>query len=231
MKRYLYETHLHTSPVSKCARSTVKEMLEFYKELGYDGIFITNHFLDGNLNYDKSAPYEEQIEFYFSDYEQAVLLSKEIGIKVFLGVESSYKGTDFLIYGLDKTWFLNHPEIITLKKSESLSIMAEHGALIIQAHPYREARHIDHIRLFPRHVHGVEIYNGNCCSTLENAMAKYYANQYNLIEFAGTDIHAVSKTKILYGMQSKTPISCELDFINNVKSGELTPFCSSDLIE
>jgi methylenetetrahydrofolate dehydrogenase (NADP+)/methenyltetrahydrofolate cyclohydrolase len=44
---YRYETHMHTLPVSRCARYNVRENLEFYKSLGYDGIFITNHFLDG----------------------------------------------------------------------------------------------------------------------------------------------------------------------------------------
>ena len=38
-----YETHLHTSPVSKCAKASVRESLEFYKKAGYAGVFITNH--------------------------------------------------------------------------------------------------------------------------------------------------------------------------------------------
>ena len=113
---FLYETHLHTSPVSKCARVGVEETLKFYKDIGYDGVFITNHFLDGNLNFDKTRPYNEQIEFYFSDYEEGVKLGKQLGIKVFCGVELSYRGTDFLIYGLDKQWYLAHPEIMEMKK-------------------------------------------------------------------------------------------------------------------
>ena len=92
---YKYETHLHTAPVSRCAKASVRENLEYYKGLGYDGVFITNHFLDGNINFDKTKPYEEKIEFYFSDYEEAVAIGKELGIKVFLGVELSEYGTDF----------------------------------------------------------------------------------------------------------------------------------------
>ena len=65
---YKYETHVHTAPASKCAIATVRETLEFYKSIGYDGIFITNHFLDGNINIDKNEPYEKMINFYFSDY-------------------------------------------------------------------------------------------------------------------------------------------------------------------
>lgn len=33
---YRYETHLHTYPVSKCARVGVRENLEFYKKMEYD---------------------------------------------------------------------------------------------------------------------------------------------------------------------------------------------------
>ncbi|MBE7065749.1 MAG: hypothetical protein E7384_08070 [Ruminococcaceae bacterium] len=73
---YKYETHLHTFPVSRCANADVKECLEFYKKLGYDGVFITNHFLDGNIDIEYDRPYEEKIEFYFSDYEKALKLSK-----------------------------------------------------------------------------------------------------------------------------------------------------------
>ena len=68
---YRYETHCHTSPVSRCARATVADTVQCYKDLGYDGVFITNHFIDGNIAIDSSAPYKEKIEFYCSDYEKA----------------------------------------------------------------------------------------------------------------------------------------------------------------
>ena len=74
---YKYETHLHTMPVSKCAGATVEENLKFYKSLGYDGVFVTNHFIDGNINIDRSLPYAHRIEFFFSDYEQALEIGKK----------------------------------------------------------------------------------------------------------------------------------------------------------
>lgn len=120
---YKYETHLHTYPVSKCAKAEVLECVEFYKEMGYDGIFITNHFLDGNVNTSSALPYKERIEFYFSDYEKALKLAEEIGIKVFFGLETSYKGTDFLVYGLDKEWFLKNSKIMDMKKKNSFCIL------------------------------------------------------------------------------------------------------------
>ncbi len=225
MKTYLYETHMHTAPVSKCAKATVKESLLFYKSLGYAGVFITNHFLDGNISCDKSLPYEEQVEFYFSDYEEGVRIGREIGLSVFLGVECSYGGTDFLVYGLEKAWFLAHPENLTLRTSERLKQMAEAGALIIQAHPFREAGYIECIRLFPRHVHGVEIYNAaQHDRAFRDSMAEIYAKHYELIPFAGSDNHLADAQKLLGGMASAVPIANELDFVARVKKEELMPF-------
>lgn len=220
---YLYETHLHTFPVSKCAKAGVRENLEFYKSAGFAGVFITNHFIDGNINMDKKQPYEALIEFYFSDYEEALKIGREIGLPVFSGVESSYKGTDFLIYGLDKAWFLTHPEIMDMKKSEQLKFFMESGALVIQAHPYREASYIDHIRLFPRHVHGVEVCN-SCRSDFENGLAEAYAKAYELIPFAGTDNHRAGNRTTFSGMQTQTPIKDEQDFIARVLNGQAVPF-------
>ena len=220
---YRYETHMHTLPVSRCARYSVRENLEFYRSLGYDGIFITNHFLDGNINIDKSLPYEEKVEFYFSDYYEALKLSQEIGIKVFLGVEISYRGTDFLIYGLDKEWFLAHPEIMDMKKSEELPFLASHGALVIQAHPYRQDRHIDHIRLFPHCIEGVETVNA-CRTELENRMADIYADAYGFVKTAGADNHIGSRITHLAGMESDTPLTDEADFIRRIRNGEMEIF-------
>ena len=214
---------MHTLPVSRGARYGVRENLEFYRSLGYDGIFITNHFLDGNINIDRSLPYEEKVEFYFSDYYEALKLSEEIGIKVFLGVEISYRGTDFLIYGLNKEWFLAHPEIMDMKKSEELPFLASHGALVIQAHPYRQDRHIDHIRLFPHCIEGVETVNA-CRTELENRMADIYADAYGFVKTAGTDNHIGSRITHLAGMESDTPLTDEADFIRRIRNQEMKIF-------
>ena len=220
---YKYETHLHTWPVSACAHKTVRETLEFYKRAGYDGVFITNHFLDGNINIRYSMPYKESVEFYFSDYEEALSLSEEIGIKVFLGVELSYKGTDFLIYGLDKKWYLEHPEIMDMKKSEELKFLRDNGALVIHAHPFREAGYIDHIRLFPDSVEGVEVINA-CRTDSENEMARIYATQYGFLMTAGSDNHFGEELPKLAGLQSETEIKNEAEFIELLRANKLHIF-------
>lgn len=220
---FRYETHLHTRPVSLCAQKSVRENIEFYKSAGYDGVFITNHFLDGNLNYDKSAPYEEKINFYFADYEEGVRIGREAGLKVFFGAELSYCGTDFLVYGLDKAWFLAHPEIMEMKKTDELPFMMHRDAFVVQAHPFREASYIDHIRLFPRSVQAVEVRNA-CRTEFENHMAEIYADAYELLKTAGSDNHLAGEQPLLCGMECETPLENEQDFIKRMKNGEMRIF-------
>lgn len=231
---FKYETHCHTSPVSKCAKASAEDTVRFYKSIGYDGIFITNHFLDGNINPDaRNLQYRDQIEYYFSDYEEAYAIGEMIGLKVFPGVELSYKGTDFLIYGLDKEWYKANPDILEMKKTEELQFMMEQGAFVVQAHPYREAHYIDHIRLFPRNVHAVEIINSNQ-ATDANDMAALYAKQYGLMITCGSDNHWAGGvfhhlqnkglSPAIAGMRSETPIQAVQDYVNMVKSAQMRPF-------
>ncbi len=221
---FKYEMHLHTYPVSKCAKADVRGSLEFYKSLGYEGVFITNHFLDGNINISPLKSYEERLAFYFSDYDEGVRIGEEIGLRVFLGVELSYRGTDFLVYGLKKEWYFEHPEIMQMKKSEELKFIMESGGYVVQAHPYREATYIDHIRLFPRLVNAVEVVNASR-PDFENEMAKHYAASYGLSTLAGSDNHVGALAKRLAGIITDTAIESEQDFISRMKSGNISLFC------
>ena len=220
---YRYETHCHTAPVSKCGQATVRETLEFYKKIGYDGVFITNHFLDGNIGINWNTPVKEKLDFYFSDYEEGVKLSDEVGIKVFLGIEMSYGGTDFLVYGLTKEWWYDHVEILNERKSRQLPYLMSEGALVVQAHPFREAGYIDHIRLFPRGVEGVEVLNADR-TDFENKMANLYAEEYGHLKTAGSDNHWGENAKRLAGLECAEPVENEADFIKKLREGKMNIF-------
>ena len=220
---YRYETHCHTKPVSRCGQATVRETLEFYKAQGYDGVFITNHFLDGNIGIDWDKPVKEKLDFYFSDYEEGVRIADEIGIKVFLGVEMSYGGTDFLVFGLDKEWWYDHIDILEVRKSRQLPYFMEEGALVVQAHPFREAGYIDHIRLFPRGVEGVEVLNADR-TDFENRMANIYAEEYGHLKTAGSDNHRAGGAKRLAGLECEEAIEDVADFIKKLREGKMKIF-------
>ena len=219
---YRYETHLHTFPASACGRASAAESVAFYKELGYAGIFITNHFLDANVGCDRTLPYEEKLDFYFADYYEAKKLETE-DFSVFLGVENNYLGAHFLIYGLMPEWYYAHPECITMRKNELLPMLKAEGALVIQAHPFREDAWIPHFSLFPRGVHGVEIVNASRPDH-ENEMARPYAEHYGLLHFAGSDNHTAAAQARLGGMEGDTRIKDEADFVRLVLEGKMHPF-------
>ena len=224
---YRYETHLHTAPASACARCSVKDNVDFYARAGYAGIFVTNHFVDGNIGAPRDLPYADKIDFYERDYTDAVECGREVGLSVFFGVELSYGGTDFLVYGLDAAWYRAHPEIMEMKKSDELRYLREAGGLSIQAHPYREAAYIDHIRLFPRCVEGVEVINA-CRTDLENRMAEAYAEAYGLFRFAGTDNHRGAEQPKLAGVGFDVPIEDVGDFVRRLREGGYTLFCEDN---
>ena len=220
--KYRYETHLHTSPASRCAKASVAETIAFYKSIGYAGVFITNHFLDANVGCDRTLPYEEKLDFYFNDYYEAKKLEDE-SFSVFLGVENNYLGSHCLIYGLAPAWYYAHPECITMKKHELLPMLQAEGALVIQAHPFHEDTWVPHFSLFPRVVHGVEIVNTSR-PDFENEMARLYAEHYSLLPFAGSDNHTAGKHARLGGMEGDTRIADEADFVRRVLGGEMQPF-------
>ncbi len=220
---YKYEMHCHTSPVSACASADVKNTVEFYKNAGYDGIFITNHFLGGNISKMASDNYQDKINFYYSDFEDAAALGEKIGLKVFDGVEMSYAGTDFLVYGINKEWYLKNPQIMDMKMRDRLNFLRENGAVVIHAHPFREAGYINHIRLFPRSIDGVEVINANRIP-FENEMARLYAENYGFKVLAGTDNHIGSRQQKFAGIETEEPINSVEDFIQLFKNGEISLF-------
>lgn len=221
---YLYELHCHTSPVSGCSQQTVEETLRLYKSHGYDGVFITNHFLDGNINREaRSLPYNEQIEYYFSDYEKAKELGKQLGIKVFCGIESSHNGMDALVYGLDKEWYLTHPEIMYMERSAQLQFFRDSGGFVVQAHPFRSAWYIDHVALYLQQIDAVETLNRRNTDE-ENRLADIVATSYGLIKVYGSDNHGGIKKDELAGVKFSHPINGEREFIEAVKRGEHTNF-------
>ena len=222
--KYYYETHLHTAPVSGCARWSATEAVHYYKDAGYAGIFITNHFLDNDMTEIRMLPYETQIQLYFKDYEEGLAAGREVGLPVFCGIEITYKGSDFLVYGLDKAWYLAHPEIDGMPIKDFLALARENGALVVHAHPFREGGAIDHIRLYPRSVDAVEIHNANR-PEFEHTQAIWYAKNYGKILFAGSDFHGKEPHGLRYGVCTETEVTDEQDFVKKVLAGETDVFC------
>lgn len=215
---YLYETHLHTALTSACSRFQPQEIVEKYTRLSYAGVFVTDHFLNGNTTVPASLPWKERISRFCEGYRAVRERARGTGLDVFFGWEYSYLGTDFLVYGLGEDWLAAHPEIMDMRVSEFLPFVRREGGLVVQAHPYREADYIDHIRLYPSLVDGLETVNANR-SERTNRLARILAEEYGLCKTAGSDIHNAAQSA-LAGMKFGNKLVSEQDFAERVKRGE-----------
>lgn len=194
---YLYETHMHTSESSACAQNTGAEMARAYKEAGYTGIIVTDHFFYGNTAVNRRQSWHEWVEQFCIGYEHARAEGDKIGLQVFFGWEAGYHGTEFLIYGLDKEWLFAHPEIKEATVEEQFALVHAGGGIVSHAHPFREEDYIPEIRLFPEYVDAVEGVNAMHSSIashahknpLFNTRALAYGEEHGLPYTAGSDQH------------------------------------------
>ena len=68
---FKYETHLHTSETSRCGKSSGAEHVRQFAEHGYAGIFVTDHFFNGNTTVPAELPWEERVALFLRGYEAA----------------------------------------------------------------------------------------------------------------------------------------------------------------
>ncbi|MGN0377593.1 MAG: PHP-associated domain-containing protein [Suilimivivens sp.] len=223
---YLYETHLHTSESSACAQNTGREMAEACKKAGYTGIIVTDHNWYGNTCIDRSLSWERWVDEFCRGYEHAKSWGDENDLQVFFGYESCYRGTEFLIYGVDRQWLCDHPEIKDASIEEQYELIHEAKGMVIQAHPFRKEDYIPEIRLFPQWVDGAEGINAtHSChlSTKHNdpkwdEQATAYSLQYGLPMTAGSDVHST----LIFGggVAFQRKLTSIADFCNAILSGE-----------
>lgn len=222
---YKYETHLHTKEGSACASAPAAEMAKAHKELGYDGVFITDHFFNANTAVPRDLPWEERVNRYFLGYEHAKEVGDEIGLKVWFGCEFTVNYADFLIYGMTKDFMLNNEELLMHTDERKLfrTLRSEYDCFIVHAHPFRSEDYIHHISLYPYDIDAVEVINGSHNpSTLYNERAKLYADSYALLKTGGSDSHHLDK---LFGggIDVPEPINTPADYLRLLREGKVIP--------
>jgi len=185
---YLYETHLHTKESSACGVSWGREYIEKYLDLGYAGIIVTDHFYRGNSAVNRNLSWEKWVNNFCRGYEKAREEGERRGLDVFFGWEETFDGDDYLIYGLDKEWLLEHPELRYWTRLEQFRDVRRNGGCVVQAHPFRQYYYIRNILLSTGCVDAVEAANGGN-EPVFDALAWTYAKKLGLPATAGSDIH------------------------------------------
>lgn len=215
--KYLYETHMHTAEASLCSDTPGRDFIARYQDFGYDGIIITDHFYRGNCAIDRRLPWPEFVNRFCLGYEHAREEGDRRGFPVFFGWEENFHGDEYLIYGLDKQFMLEHPEMPTWTQAEQYRIVREAGGCVVQAHPFRARAYIGTIHLWPRccdAVEGVNISNEDVWNTL----ALRYAASLDLPVTAGSDNHHADRMTAdnLCGVLFDTPLASSADYAQRI---------------
>jgi len=191
MEGFKYDTHIHTSESSACAYDSGADMVRAYKEAGYQGFIVTDHFFNGNTTVPMHLPWHQRVDLFCRGYDSAKAEGDKCGFQVFFGWEYGYFGTEFLTYGLDRNFLLEHPDILSWSFEEYAEQVHRHGGILVHAHPFREAFYIMKIRLYPEMVDAVEGINASHTNPSFNRKAIQYAQEHGLPMTSGSDAHSI----------------------------------------
>lgn len=192
----LFDLHIHQSLHSGDSILKIDEAIEEAKDLGLNGICITDHD-DLGLR------------------EQAAFLSKKHDFLVIVGVEIYTLDGDLLCYGIEEM-----PDR-RMTAQETIDFVRARGGVCIAAHPYRHNnRGLKDKMLTVSGLHAIEGYNGRT-DDLSNEKAVEVANSLNIPITGGSDSHKPGEIGN-FVTQFEDSITDEGAFIEAIKSGRFT---------
>ena len=98
---YKYELHCHTGDVSLCAKISPEDLLRRYRDAGYSGLVITNHFSPMTFWRAGMLQTKKQVETYLSAYRRMLECAGD-DFTVLLGLELRHYATDGIWRGVEK---------------------------------------------------------------------------------------------------------------------------------
>ena len=210
--QYVYETHCHTDESSRCGKVPGAEAARMYKEAGYAGIVITDHF--NSYTFDKAGlkTWEEMIAHHMAGYRAAKALEDE-DFTVLYGLELRFEAendNDYLVYGADEDYLRAHPFLCYQDSYEDFYCRAkEEGLIVFQAHPFRNRIQV----VNPDCVDGIEVFNGNFRHDSRCEIALEWAKKYRLPMLSGSDFHQTADLAH-GGIVTDRPIRTMADFLS-----------------
>lgn len=182
---YKIEMHCHTSETSPCAKTSAVELVKLYKDAGYNGIIITDHFCYSNFKNEDN--WDNVVNRFLKGYLKAKEEAKKHHIDIYLGMEIRFldSNNDYLVYGIDEQFLYDNPWLY-MKDLRHLDEICENKYLIVQAHPYRWDNTLADIK----YLDGIEYNNTNPNNDCNNEKAYNAWIKTDLIGTCGCDFHS-----------------------------------------
>ncbi len=179
------ETHLHTTTISPCGRVTPEEIVRRYYEADYHGLVVTDHYrLDV---FEKLKDAENKLHAFLEGYRQVKYYADRVGIKTYYGAELQFSENhnDYLLFGFSDALMADPEKVCRIGVAAFSELAREDGALLIQAHPFRNGC----VPVAPYLLDGVEAINRHDKHTNRNELATAYADRYGMLKTSGGDFH------------------------------------------
>lgn len=184
---YRIEMHAHTKPVSSCSEILPHELVDTYKQLGYDALVVTNHF----MRTDRFTR-DEYIDWYLNGYEETKRCGEAMGLRVYLGAEIRFteNNNDYLVFGVDRAVLEDiydrlHLGVEAFRKEYSMP-----NSVFIQAHPMRDGM----VSVAPHLLDGVEVFNMHPGHNSRVGLAALFAKEVpHPVITAGSDYHHANR--------------------------------------
>lgn len=183
------EMHFHTAQSSPCGRVDGAEGIRLYKEAGYEGVVVTDHFSRLYYGDSQANPWTDVVDRFLTGYREAREAGERLGVEVYLGMEICFPDSDndYLLYGFDEEFLYNNPWLYETDLEDFNKLVQANDLFIAQAHPFRGyCSRADY-----RHLHGVEVDNANPRHQSHNHLAQAWAQTHELIPITGSDFHQI----------------------------------------
>ena len=155
------------------------------------------------------------MDWYCSGFEDAWNEGQKIGLDVFFGIEQNFAGDEYLIYGLDKQYLLDHPEMEHWTHREQIEQVHAAGGCVIQAHPFRMRGYLSAIHVCELYADGIEVANaGN--TPAQDAYAARYCQTRGIYTLAGSDNHHSNACSPLYGVGLDKPVDSAAEWVQHI---------------
>ncbi len=213
---YKYELHCHTKEVSRCGQVPARDIVRMYKEKGYSGIVITDHYSPLTFLPDKVFAPQKHIDYYLEGYRRALDEAGE-DFTILLGMELRFYATvnDYLVYGVTEEFLKNSGNLMMYYQNRFSKLAHNNNMLFLQAHPFRPLI----TRVCKSVLDGAEVYNGKAGSDSENVKAAKWAQSSGFpIRVSGSDFHSPAQLA-KGGIVTNRRISSNDDLLEILRNG------------
>lgn len=182
------ELHVHTRPISRCAKVPAEDTARHFEEMGYNTIVITNHMspaLFGEKLPCDPNDWKAVAQYFLSDYYIAKQTAKNMNVLVGMELRIRENNNDYLVYGIDEQFIYDMGNPLDIKLKNLVPMIHEAGGIILQAHPFRDKMTITN----PALLDGIEVINFTASHNSRNDIATLWAKKHDMLGICGQDYH------------------------------------------